>query len=232
MTKIFFFLLAFFSVIELSLVAQADETEVNPNRTVELNKDSDFLIDHPDYDQENPHYRRLPSRMAFGFRCAIYGIPYHDALGSTYQLFGEYVLPWQTLGSFSLGMHVGSFPLYAPQAGIPNRQFENAIAGAIFRYQFRYAYQQLIVPTGALEWEYYRIQKSAAGSISGSDFGLSAGLMLNLGFIDRETEFNAYESIGLVRSYFTSEVRTANLKNDVFVLNGLYWLWGIRLEFE
>ncbi len=236
MRKNLFYWFAFFAICafcsELRLSAYA-EPEVNPDRTVELNKDSDFAIDQPDYDPHFPSYRRLPSKMAFGLRAAIYGVPYTAALGSVYQLFAEYILPWQKLGSWSIGMHVGSFPIYAPGTGIPNRQYENGIAGALIRYQFRYSAQQLVVPTGAVEWEYYHIKSSPTNDqVNGNDFGISGGLMLNLSFIDSQSWFEAYKSIGLVRSYFTAEVRTCAIDNATFTLSGLYWLWGVRLEIE
>ena len=225
--------MALFFCSELRLSAMA-EPEVNPNRTVELNSDSDFLIDQPGYDPKYPSYLKTPSRMALGLRAAINGFPHPSSLGSLYQFYAEYVFPWQKAGSLSLGALFGSFPLHDADSGIPGRHYDNAVAGALLRYQFRYTPQQFLVPTASVEWQYYRINEPAlsANPISGNDFGVSGGLMLNLSFIDRQTAFDAYKSVGLVRTYFTGEVRSCNLSNEFFSLSGLYWLWGIRLEFE
>jgi hypothetical protein len=223
--KNFLFCLAFLIAFS-STHAFADEPEDN----------GESILDRADYDPTHPYYQSLNPRWALGLRVAIQKFPVPGALGSTFQLYGEYILPFQQIGVFSIGPHVGSFPLYAPETGIPYPVYENAVAGAALRYQLKVTTNQWVVPTMAIEWEYYRIrQNNVAGDnsqLTGSDFGLSAGLMLNLSIFDSVTARDGYQSLGLLRSYLTMELRSANINNALFSLSGNYWLFGLRMEFE
>lgn len=227
MTKNFLFCLAFLVAFSCGIAPSFAEEETIESTGVSV-------LDAPDYNPDVPVYDRTKPKWALGLRAAVHKFPVEGALGSAFQIYGEYILPFQAVGVFSLGPHIGIFPLYAPETGIPYPEYENAIAGAAFRYQLKLVEGQWLVPTFAVEWEYYRIRETTLNQnqLTGSSFGLSGGLMLNLSFIDRETARDAYQSLGLVRSYFTFELRSANIDNELFTLTGNYWLFGLRMEFE
>ena len=222
MLKNFLFLLAFLIAIPLSFTpsahAQSDES----------------ILDDPHYDPSHPYYQSLRPTWAFGLRAAFSKFPVKGALGNTYQIYGEYLIPYQDFGILSFGPHVGSFPIYVPDAGIPTDQFQNAVAGAALRYQLKFMTNQWVVPMAALEWEYYRIKESLGNDnvFTGSNFGLSAGILINLGILDEVTSRDAYQSIGLLRTYFSAELRSVNINNSLFSLTGNYWLFGLRMEIE
>jgi hypothetical protein len=235
--KNFLFLLAFLIAAPCTFIPFANANGV-PTATPAADTDyyppDESILDDPDYDPSHPYYQSIKPRWALGLRAAIHEFPVKGALGTSFQLYGEYMFPFQKFGAFSIGPHIGSFPLYAPDTGIPYPAYENALAGAALRYQLKFMTNQWIVPTMALEWEYYRIKESAGNNnqITGSDFGLSAGVMINLAVIDPLTARDAYQSLGLLRTYFTIELRSANINNPLFSLVGNYWLFGLRLEFE
>ncbi|MBS1958351.1 MAG: hypothetical protein JST80_02665 [Bdellovibrionales bacterium] len=194
----------------------------------------DKVVDRPDFDPGSPYYLHVPSRWAIGFRFALSKIPVPGALGNTFQFFGEYMIPFWSFGYVSGGIHVGSFPLQLPSADVPYPNYGNSVMGAQARYQLKFSKAPLLVPIVGFEWEFYKIKESSTNDnvLSGFDFGLSAGVMLNMGFIDRATEQDAHDSIGLTRAYATFELRAANLNNTLFSLAGNYWLFGIRLELK
>jgi len=222
-----FFLAFLIAFCGFSLVSakNARATEKDPGASI---------LDDPNYDPNHPYFQSIKPEWALGFRAAFHQFPVSGALGTTFQVYGEYLLPFQNIGVFSIGPHFGSFPLYAPETGIPYPTYENAIAGAELRYQLYFMTEQWVVPTMALEWEYYRIKASDVGNdqLTGYDFGVSAGIMINLGVIDSVTERDAYQSLGMVRSYLTIELRSSNINNSLFSLSGNYWLFGLRMEFE
>ena len=208
---------------------QAQESDAPSLEDQDLNQ---LRVERKDYDPDAPYYHKLPSKWAFGFRIALYGFPVSSALGTSIQLYGEYSLPWQKLGIWSIGPHIGSFPLYAPNTPIPYPEYENALMGLALRYQFKYFPNQLLVPTAAIEWEFYRVQVTDTTPVTGADLGFSLGMMINLGFLDEGTARNAFDTLGLLRTYLTLELRSANISNSVFSLTGSYWFTGVRFEFR
>lgn len=222
-------------------IAGSDYLEPSPTPTVEIlngeevvSSPSDKLVDRKDFEPGSPYYLNIRSRWAVGFRFALTKIPVPGALGNTFQLFGEYMIPFWSFGYISGGVHLGSLPLQLVSADLPYPNYGNSIMGAQVRYQLKFSKAPLIVPIVGFEWEFYKIKESSTNDniLSGFDFGLSAGVMINMGFIDRITERDAHNSIGLTRAYATFELRAANLNNTLFALAGNYWLWGIRLELE
>lgn len=197
-----------------------------------VSADTDDLVDRPDFVPGEPYYLHVPSRWAFGFRAAISGVPTASALGNTFQLIGEYMLPTGKIGYLSGGVHLGTFPLYAPSAQIPYPNYANSLLGAQIKFQLKFSQSAVIVPTVGLEYEFFQIKENDfdQNQLSGSDFGYSVGLMLNMGFIDRLTERDAHQSIGLTRAYLTLDLRSANLNTSLFTLSGNYWLIGFRME--
>ncbi len=156
-------------------------------------------------------------------------------MGQVYQLSAEWILPFQKWGLFSVGGHLGSFPLSAPQSNVPYPIYENGIGGLQFRYQLKLSKYPIVVPTASLVAEYYRIrpyQDSPAVQASGMNLGLGAGLMLNLGFIDAVTAREAYASLGLTKAYLTAEIQTLSISSSVLSLSGTFYLLGLRTEFE
>jgi hypothetical protein len=227
----------------LPALAQDSEAEQKPApvkddspREETVPSTSDYLIDRPDYQPGVPYYLTVKSRWATGLRFSIAKVPVPGAIGNTFQFYLERMFPFLGEGYLCGGIHVGTFPLYTqnvePDPHVPSPNYGNAIAGAQLRYQLKFTKDPLIVPTGAIEWEFYRIKANEFDdtTLNGTDLGLSFGLMINAGFIDRLTERDAHNSLGLTRAYITAELRTANLNNSLFSLVGNYWLWGLRLE--
>ena len=185
--------------------------------------------DHPvlSYAKANPHW-------AFGLRTAFLKFPTSSAVGSSYELFGEYILPWQKFGVFSFGPYYGFFPIYFPEANVPFPRWSNLTAGGTVRYQLKLFTNQILVPTIGFDFNYFRVAAVDDSFYTGTDSGLRAGVLINLGWIDEMTAKDAYTNIGLCRSYITAEIRTTNMSmnNNLVTLSGNFWYWGLRLEFE
>lgn len=69
-------------------------------------------VSDPDSNEINHKaYETVEPTKAFGARIALNAFPIKTAIGSTYQIYGEYILPFHTLGLVSIGAHGGLFPL-------------------------------------------------------------------------------------------------------------------------
>ena len=67
---------------------------------------------------------------------------------------------------------------------------------------------------------------------TGSGTSFSAGLLLSLGWIDRETAKEAFQTLGMTRAYLSAELQSTSFNNTVFNREALFYLFGIRFEFE
>ncbi len=232
--KILFYL-AFLVAFSFGFTSKANaQTELSAPSPTPASTPIESVLDAPGYVPGEPQYQKIRPSWAFGFKFGLNRFPIETAIGTKFSFFAEYILPFQNMGLFSIGPQFGLLPIEVANAGVPTGNYENISGGAILRYQLKVVENQWLVPTAALEWEYYRIKESDFNStqLMGSDFGLSAGLMLNLGVFDSETARDGFQSIGLLRSYATVEIRTTNISNELFNLSGNYWLFGLRLEFE
>jgi hypothetical protein len=205
-------------------------------------------LDKPDYNPDHDQYERSPSRYAFGLRLALDSFPILTASGNSYQFFGDWVLPFKAAGLLSVGAHLGFLPIVARNSGvtgIPYPNYGSAMGGLQFRYQMLWTQNQLLVPTAAVEADYYRIvtnsvtttdsngkDTTAITTTSGMALGVDLGLMINLGKIDGATARDAYQTISLTRAYLTLEWHPLKISNDVVDLSGNFFYTGLRMEFE
>ena len=205
--------------------AETDEELNNPHSPLDR---GDEVGDHYPYLTAHSHW-------SVGFRVAASGFPTQSALGFVYQFTGEWILPFQKWGLFSVGGNFGSFPLNAANTELPYPMFRNVIGGLQFRYQLKYTDYQLVVPTAYVGMNYYRILRNSRAEseyVMAYGPGLGIGLMLNLGMLDSATARESYQSIGLSRAYLTAELQTISVAADVLTIDGTLYLLGIRLEFE
>ena len=183
------------------------------------------ILDRADYDPNTPYYQIMPPSMAFGFRAAVINFPTTKALGSVYELYGEKLFHFQKIGILSGGLHLGT----APFSGT---HYENIKYGGVLRYQLHVMSNQIIVPTAALVYDGFRLKNGANASVSFSSAGIMLGALLNLGFFDSETARQGHESLGLLRSYLSFEMRPLSVSNSAISVSGSLWYMGIRLETE
>ncbi len=195
--------------------------------------DPDYIIDRPDYITGEPWYRTAKSTWSVGLRTGLDDFPSSSAQGDLFQITGDWIIPWQTLGLFSVGPQFAVLNLKSPVVGTVSDPL-NLMLGATFRYQLKLMKNQPLVPTVALSWDYYRLKSAfpVAPYATGSGISFSAGLLLNLGWIDRDTAKEAFQSLGMTRAYLTAEVQSTAFQNTVFSRDAVFYLFGIRFEFE
>lgn len=195
--------------------------------------DPDYIIDRPDYITGEPWYQTAKSAWSIGVRTGLDDFPSSSAQGDLFQITGDWVIPWQTLGIFSVGPQLAILNLRAPVVGTVSDPL-NVMLGATIRYQLKFIKNQPIVPTVALSWDYYRLKSAfpVAPHATGNGISFSGGVLLNLGWIDRETAKEAFQSLGMTRAYLSAEVQSTAFKNTVFSRDALFFLFGIRFEFE
>ncbi len=189
------------------------------------------ILDDPDYDPSMPWYQSLRSGWALQFRTALRNFPTSGASGNLFQLSGEWVVPFQKAGIFSIGGTFGG--ISDLQNGFTAQQVFPMVGG-VLRYQLKLFKNQPLVPTAALSYDYYRIPNG--GSLSqmpdGSQMGFSYGVMLNLSWIDQVTARDAYRTLGMTKAYLTAEIFETEFQNSVFSLIPNFYVFGLRLEFE
>ena len=187
-----------------------------------------------DNDEDVPAYVNASSHWAIAFRAAKAEFPLAGSLGDSYQFLVEYMLPATPIGILSIGTHFGSFPIKLPSTGLTYPVYGNTILGVQARYQMKFMKNQFFIPVGGVEWDHFNLLKiqSTGETLSGNGFGLTAGFMLNLNSFDKKTVRASYDDLGLVRTYFTAELKFATLNSDFFDQTGIFWFWGIRAEFE
>jgi hypothetical protein len=192
------------------------------------------ILDQEDYDPSTPYYQVVPTNWSIGLKAAINKIPIDDSIGSVYELSFEKHLLFQKIGILSIGANVGSVPLDVSRYG-------NLKYGILARYQLHVFKNQIIVPTVAAIYEYFRIGNNQGVANTYSSPGILFGGMLNLGFFDRQTARDGYQSIGMNRAYLTLEFRPIDMTSFDFVTrpagatkgdSGNLWYMGIRMEFE
>jgi len=183
------------------------------------------VIDRADYDPNTPYYQILPPCWAYGMRAAVVSFPSKSALGSIYEIFAEKLLHFQKLGVLSLGINFATAPF-------SSGQYENMKYGALLRYQLNLMSNQVVVPTAALVYDGFRIKDSNNAFQSFSSTGVMFGGLINLGFFDSETARQGHESLGLLRSYLSFEMRPLTISNSTLSISGSLWYMGLRLEAE
>ncbi len=192
------------------------------------------ILDQEDYDPDTPYYQVVPTSWSVGLRAAVNEFPSKNAIGSVYELFFEKHLMFQKIGVLSAGLHTGVVPL-------DNAQYGNLKYGALLRYQLHVFKNQIIVPTVAGIYEFYRMTGNSGAVHTYSAPGLMYGAMLNLGFFDRETAREGNQSIGLNRTYLTLDFRPLDMSGYEVKTrpggasvgdSGTLWYMGIRMEFE
>ena len=117
-------------------------------------------------------------------------------------------------------------------APLSSDHYENLKYGAILRYQLHLMANQIIVPTAGLVYDGFRLKDGENKIQSFSNVGMMFGGMLNLGFFDSVTARQSHESLGLLRSYLTLELRPLNVSSAVLTTNSTIWYMGLRLETE
>jgi hypothetical protein len=189
-----------------------------------------MIRDQENYDSSVPYAEHFPSHWAVALRVALHNFPMSRALGDIYQLQGEYLLPFQKAGVFGLGAHLGVLNFHVSDR-LPNDP-RNFGAGVHFRYLLRFMKNQLFVPTAALELTMLRIRGvDDQGWLTTSNFGVSLGVMLSLGFFDQKEATEGYLSSGLKRSYLTLEMRPQKISDPTIEIDGTSYFMGLRLEF-
>jgi hypothetical protein len=187
--------------------------------------DQGDILDRKDYDPNTPYYQIMPPTWAFGMRVAVSKFPTSTALGSIYELYAERQLRYQKLGILSLGVHLGTAPLTSDH-------YENLKYGAVLRYQLHLMANQIVVPTAALVYDGFRLKDGANVTQSVSNVGMMFGGMLNLGFFDTVTARQSHESLGLLRTYLTFELRPLSVSSAALTSSSTIWYMGLRLETE
>ena len=204
-----------------------------------------FLLDAPIaqsdemYDSHPTRYELTSPHSAFGFRAAANGFPMSSAIGNSYQFFGEWIAPDCSKGLFSLGLHFGLMSLASTVSSSVDSI--GTLGGLQLRYQFVITNRQLLVPTVSVDADRYDLKLGAGqtdsignvatGTLSGYTVGLSAGVMINIGAIDRETAKDAYANLGITRTYLTLEVHSLDISNSGISLSGNLFYTGLRFEF-
>ena len=183
------------------------------------------ILDQEDYDPDTPYFQIMPPSWSFGFRTAIKAFPIKSSTGNVYELFAERMVPFQKLGILSLGVHLGTAPF-------SSSNYENLKYGALLRYQLHVFKNQIVVPTAAVVYDGFRLKNPSGSVDSLSSFGFMLGGLLNLGFFDSTTARDGFESIGLLRSYLSLEVRPLSLTSSALTTSSTLWFLGIRLETE
>jgi hypothetical protein len=192
------------------------------------------IIDQQDFDPNVPYYQKLVPSWAAGIRVAVPSVPIKAAIGSIDELFLEKLLHFQKIGILSIGAHLGVAPLKVSR-------YDNIKYGTLLRYQLHVVRNQILVPTAALVFDAFRLKNPSGTVTTVSSPTILLGAMLNLGFFDEATSREGHQSLGLLRSYLTLEVRPLDLSavsyadsngNAVHDSAGTIWYWGIRLEFE
>lgn len=182
------------------------------------------IVDRPDYDPNTPYYQILPPGWAFGTRVSFKSATFPAGI---FELFAEKLLHYQKLGVFSVGVHLATAPLGWSR-------YENLKYGALIRYQLHFMKNQIIVPTLAFVYDSFRLKDNNNAFQTSSSSGIMFGGMLNLGFFDSETARQGHESMGLLRSYLTLELRpsVSIFPGQQIALSGNIIYAGIRLEVE
>lgn len=195
------------------------------------------ILDQEDYDPETPYYQIVPTNWSAGFRAAFHLVPTKDSIGSVSELFFEKHLLFQKVGVLSLGVHAGVVPLNFDR-------YDNVKFGGLIRYQLHLIKNQILVPTVALVYDVFRLKNGKNTVNSYNSFGPMFGVMLNLGFFDRSTSRDGYQSIGLNRAYLTLDYRPIDMSSYNYAKtigtttttvqgsSSSLWYMGIRLEFE
>ncbi len=195
--------------------------------------DPDYIIDRADYITGEPWYQTAKSAWSIGIRAGLDDFPSSSAQGDLFQLSTDWIIPWQSIGVFSVGPQFAVLNLRSPVVGTVSDPL-NLMLGATLRYQLKIMKNQPLVPTVALSWDYYRLKSAfpVAPYATGSGISFSAGLLLSLGWIDRETAKEAFQTLGMTRAYLSAELQSTSFNNTVFNREALFYLFGIRFEFE
>jgi hypothetical protein len=188
------------------------------------------ILDDPDYDPSIPWYQSLKSSWGVQFRTGFRNFPAAGAAGNLFQISADWVVPFQRAGIFSIGPTLGG--VKDLPVGITSQSV--LMAGGLLRYQLKIFKNQPVVPTAALGFDHYRIPNGAplAQMPDGNQMSFSYGIMLNLSWIDQVTARDAYQSLGMTKAYLTAEVLQTNYENAVFAGSPVFYLFGIKLEFE
>ncbi len=189
------------------------------------------ILDDPDYDPGLPWYQSVKSGWGMQVRTAIRNFPSAGASGNLFQVGGEWIVPFQRAGLFSVGLNLGAFTNL--QAGLVQVS-SFPLVGGMLRYQLKVFKNQILVPTAAVSFDHYRIPdgSSLAQMPSGNLMGFSYGAMLNLSWIDQVTARDAYRSLGMTKAYLFAEIFNTEFQNTVFSLIPELYVFGVRLEFE
>ncbi|MBU6153584.1 MAG: hypothetical protein KGP28_04715 [Bdellovibrionales bacterium] len=189
------------------------------------------ILDDPDYDPSIPWYQSLKSGWGLHLRTAIRNFPSPGASGNLFQLSGEWILPFQKAGLFSIGGTLGGVMDLQSGFGIYSLF---PMVGGVLRYQLKVFKNQPLVPTFAVSYDYYRIPNGAdlIQTPDGNQAGFSYGIMLNLSWLDQVTARDAYRSLGMTKAYLTAEIFNTEFQNAVFSLIPEFYVFGLRLEFE
>ena len=225
----------FFSIATFGIAFFSSFTALCPKVHAQDLNDDRTILDREEYDGEHPWHQLAPSRWSMSLRGAFAKFPSSSAIGGSDQFLIEWVLPFQKTGLFSVGGHLGTLPLTAPDSIVIQRSFyPNTTAGFQLRYQLKIAPSQWFVPTLSAEWDYIRIKALQTGydQLTNSVIGFSAGFFLDLGLIDPSTASSAYQSLGLTKTYLTAEIHPLSITTPIFNLSGSLWYFGIRTEFE
>ena len=91
---------------------------------------------------------------------------------------------------------------------------------------------QIVVPTAALVYDGFRLKDPSNVTQSINSFGFMIGGLLNLGFFDSETARQGHESLGLLRTYLSFEMRPLSISNVALSASGSLWYMGLRMEVE
>jgi hypothetical protein len=183
------------------------------------------ILDQEDYDPDTPYYQIMPPSWAFGFRASIQDFPVKSSTGNIYEFLAEWLIPFQKAGIVSIGAHLGVAPFSGSDYG-------NYKYGGLVRYQLNFLKNQIIVPTAALVYDGFSVKDSTGKAIGFSNVGPLFGALLNLGFFDSSTARDGFESIGLLRSYLSIELRPLSISNSALVTSDPFWYLGVRLETE
>jgi hypothetical protein len=136
----------------------------------------------------------------------------------------------QRYGVLGIGPVFAAYPI-SQLKGATSNFFSVWSVGGEARYQFRFAKEQMFVPSIGLECDqmHYSFVNGHSGNLLLA--GPTVGLQFLLNRLDREHADALYEATGISRTYITAEARVLSGDNGDINPSGASWFLGLTEEF-
>jgi hypothetical protein len=139
----------------------------------------------------------------------------------------------QSIGVVSFGASLTAYPIF-PNSAVTDSRLSIWSGGLQARYQLRFLYEQILVPTVAFHFEHLRYSLKSGASGGLNIMGPSFGAMLLLNALDpfeRDAGGSFYSNFGIKRTYLLAEGRTMAGSDAKLSVSGNSLYFGIRLEY-